>query len=376
MRVTRESDGNVYLISDAGLEFPVRIIEREHSESWVEEVTTELAQPFDTLNETPIRFAWLWGKDVSEIIFVCPHAMVDALSVAYLARDFLIFLADPQADVDPVPLTPAMSELIPDFPGKRIAIWRAKLKAAMLKLFLGRGPKVDEQPKVDLDSARPEYCLLPWELTPEQTTALVARCRAEGTTVHAALSTAFLRAFGEFHGDGWNRKIQSPISLRERLTRPVGESFGLFVNLAEFSVDCAPERDFWKVAHEIKQGFIQHTGDKPIFSPLIESNVFMDELASVLTPEMMAQSVIGVDYDLSITNLGRLDFPVQYGSLLLEALFGPSLGGNPEDIVLGVITIGDKMHFALTFTGLKLNMSQAEHVKEKAMDWLANATDW
>ena len=204
----------------------------------------------------------------------------------------------------------------------------------------------------------------------------MVRSRAEGTTVHAALSTAFLRAFGEFRGDGWNRKIQSPISLRERLTRPVGESFGLFVNLAKFSVDCAPERDFWTVAREIKRGFIQHTGDKRIFGSLIESNVFMDKLASVLAPEIIAPSVIGVDYDLSITNLGRLDFPVQYGPLVLEALFGPSLGGNPEDIVLGVITIGDKMCFTLAFTGLKLNMSQAEHIKERAMNWLANATDW
>ena len=169
-RVIRESDGTVYLIPDAGLEFPVRIVERAHS-SWVKEVTTELARPFDMLNEPPVRFAWLRGKDVSEIIFVCPHALADGFSVAYLARDFLTFLGNPHADVEPMPLTPAMSELISDFPGKRAAIWRAKVKAAMLKLFLGHGPKVGEPPEVDGDSVRPEYRLLPWELTPEQTSA-------------------------------------------------------------------------------------------------------------------------------------------------------------------------------------------------------------
>lgn len=85
----------------------------------------------------------------------------------------------------------------------------------------------------------------------------------------------------------------------------------------------------------------------------------MDKLASVMTPQLVAQSM-RVTYDLSITNLGRVDFPIQYGSLRLEALFGPSLGGNPEDIVLGVITIGDKMHLTLACTDMKLHVSEAK----------------
>jgi hypothetical protein len=64
----------------------------------------------------------------------------------------------------------------------------------------------------------------------------------------------------------------------------------------------------------------------------------------------------------------HLDFPVLYGSLQLDALFGPILGGDPEDIVLGVITIGDRMHFNLSFTDLKMNPSQAEQIKESAMN--------
>ena len=102
----------------------------------------------------------------------------------------------------------------------------------------------------------------------------------------------------------------------------------------------------------------------------------MDAIGPSVSPETVASSFMTVAYDLSITNLGRLVFPTQSGPLHLDALYGPSLGGNPEDIVLGVNTIGEKMHFTLSFTSLKLNASQAQQIRETAMSWLERATGW
>ena len=79
---------------------------------------------------------------------------------------------------------------------------------------------------------------------------------------------------------------------------------------------------------------------------------------------------------LSITNLGRLDLPTRYGSLQLEALFGPILGGDPEDVVLGVLTIGGRMHLGLSFTDLKMDAAQATQIIATAMRWLAKAAEW
>jgi hypothetical protein len=99
----------------------------------------------------------------------------------------------------------------------------------------------------------------------------------------------------------------------------------------------------------------------------------MDKIGDLVSPEMVSRSFLKVRYDLSISNLGRLDFPVQYGPLQLQALYGPSLGGNPEDIVLGVITIAGKIHFTLTFTKRKLNLTQAAGIKESAMRHLESS---
>jgi hypothetical protein len=142
----------------------------------------------------------------------------------------------------------------------------------------------------------------------------------------------------------------------------------------EFFVDCAPERDFWEVAREIKQRLEHHSRDKPVFHSILGTTVLMDELVSVITPKIVAQSFSGVEYDLSISNLGRLDFPVQYGALKLEALYGPSIGCNAEEIVLGVVTVGGKMHFTMAFTDMTMTLPQAEQIKAKAMKWLADAT--
>jgi hypothetical protein len=375
-RVSIEADGQPYLIPADELDFSVRILAREHENRWGEEVIRELTRLYDMQRELPARFVLLRGDQLSDIIIVCPHALADGYSAVFVMRDLLLYLGNPDADVEPMRLYPSLSELIPDVPGKRMAVLGAKIKGALFKLQVRLTSKKDEKPEIIGASTKPNYYFLSWELTPQQTSALVSRSRAEGASVHASLCTAFLRSFGEFYGDGWNRKIQSPVDLRKRLTQPVDESFGLYVNLVEFYVDCAPERDFWEVARQIKVDFVHHAGGKSIFSASIGTIVLMETIAPVATFENISTYMPKVEYDLSISNLGRLDFPTQYGPLELEALYGPTITGIPEEIVLGVITAGDKMHFTMVYTDVKLNATQAEQIKEKAMAWLADATQW
>ena len=373
VNVLQDADGDVYQVSNPGLKVPVRIEKRAHPNHWIEETTAELGRAFDLRKDPPLRCVLLRDEDVSDVLFVCPHVLADGLATAYLVRDFLAFLGDPEADVAPIPNVPPMNALIPDFPGKGVAILRARLKAQLLKLFLSHGQTTRSQTEVP-NPVQPPYHLLPWTLSSEQTSALVARSRAEGTTVHAALCTAFLRAFGAFHGDGWNRKIQSPVSLRDRLTQPVGEAFGLFVNLVAFQIDCDPECDFWDVARRIKKRFVRRTGDRQVFQSLIEADVVTRQNRDALTPQTAAQVFMAADHDLSISNLGRLDIPTQYGSRRLDAFYGPLLGGDPEDVVLGVVTLGGIMHLSLSFTDMKMDVSQAETIIDAAMQALLKAT--
>lgn len=373
-RVVREEDGSVYKILDPELKFPIREVERKDSKSWVVEVRSELPKVFDAFNEPPIRFIWVKGEDVSEIILLCDHTFVDGYSAAYVARDLLRYLEQPDIKSDQQKIYAGLPDIVPPLQGQRSAILRGQLKAALLKVLLTFSRNQEEQWQERIATEDRNYHLLPWEMTEEQTSSLVKFSRSHGTTVHAALCTAFLRAFGDLHGGSWNRKIQSPIDLRKRLTEPVGESFGLYIHLVEFLVDCSPERDFWEVAREIKHKFSKLSEDKIVFGGITELTVLMDKLASVISPLNVVQTTYNADYDLSISNLGKLDFPVQYGSLTLEALFGPAIS-NPGEIVLGVITNGGKMNLVMTFTETTMTLSHAEEIKEAAMKHLVAAIE-
>ncbi|MBN1261030.1 MAG: hypothetical protein JXB35_10155 [Anaerolineae bacterium] len=371
-RVTGAGDGAPRMACDDSLAYPLATMPRTHANAWEAALISNASQPFDLSQSPPIRVVWMRGDTVSDLIFVFHHAFADGLAAVSLVRDFLTFLGDPGAGIDSAPPAPPLRDLLPDFAGKRGVVLGAQLKAALFRTFVVRGRQA--APLVDSGAAGRVWRVQPWTLSPEQTTALVTRCRAEGTTVHAALVTAFLRAFGAVRGGGWKRKVQSPVSVRDRLREPVGKAFGFYIGMVTFKANFAPERDFWDVARDVKKEFIRRAGDRPLLGALADQVVVLDELAAVLTPADVARSFERVDYDLSITNLGRLEFPLHYGALTVEALHGPAVLARPDEVVLGVLTVGGQLTFTLTFAEAHLPLAEAETIKEDAMARLAAAT--
>jgi hypothetical protein len=95
----------------------------------------------------------------------------------------------------------------------------------------------------------------------------------------------------------------------------------------------------------------------------------MDELVPVVSPDFISKQISKMDYDLSITNLGNLDFPSQFGALEFENIF-PSTIGKLNEVVVCVMTIRGKMTFSFTFTDVKYTVSDIEKIKIKALKWI------
>lgn len=369
MHVVPNKDGTTEFVSNPNFVIPIRIVERESANTWNSVQTTEMGVPFNMLTQPPIRIVWIRGQGVSELLLVCHHAFADGLAGFLVLRDILTLLGNPNLKFETLPLFPPLNALIPNFSGKWRITLLAKLKAKLLKILLNfRIIKLSSfsmtTPKIP-----PKYFIQTWEWSKEQTTAFAARCKTEKATVHTALCTAFLRAFAEFHGDGWNRKIQNPVNLRNRLTEKVGEAFGLYINAVKFNVDCHPERDFWDISREIKKTLVQKSDDQSIFSELTDGCTLMDELVPVVTPGFIAKQLTKMDYDLSITNLGSLDFPSEFGSLEFENIF-PSTIGKLDEVVVCVMTIRGRMTFSFTFTDAKYTVADIEKIKTKALKWI------
>ncbi len=382
VRAAVDHAGWPHFVSEDMPVLPVRVVERSSNDDWMQEVAAELVRPFTWKTGPLIRLVWLKAEDISDILVVCHHCVADGLSVAYLIRDLLHYLGQPEAMVEPLPLLPGSAELIPArFTNSVPILLKARLLATLFKgwlRFRQLKKKLVGSDKKEIANTL-KYAVLPWVLTEPQTSALVAGCRQEQATVHAALCTAFLRAFAEEQAGKkvWRRRVSSPVSLRGHLNRPVGEGFGVFIALTKIVVDCRPARDFWEIARDVKRQFAREVTDEALFRYVANVNAVVKAIAKDLSLAIIEDSwPPSVDYDLSITNLGRLDFPRQYGPLQLEAMYGPSVSGIPQENVLGVTTVGRRMFFTFVVTDMGLGIPKAERIKERAMQHLAEAVGW
>ena len=219
-------------------------------------------------------------------------------------------------------------------------------------------------------------CILTETMTTEQTAALVARCKAEGTSVHAAICVAWLRAFAiQLEGrKSWVRSVSSPISLRDRLSIP--ETSGLYLATAVTKLDCASRRDFWQAAREFKRKMNQSSTDENLFIfPLMIAAVFSQiperNLKEILTTLFNRP----VKYDFSVTNLGRVDLPVNAGKFVVEAFYN-LVNTSEHERTICVNTFNGRLTYSYLFRESKMNPSKAQSLKDLVSGQLSKAVGW
>ena len=203
----------------------------------------------------------------------------------------------------------------------------------------------------------------------------MARCKKEQVSVHAAVCAAWLRAFALGATRPHVRTVSSPVNLRERLSPPVGETSGLFLSIVETTVDCAPERDFWDIARAIKQNLIRDSRDEALFfKPLMFSKIFTQIPRGDL--EIVLGMMFGrpVEYDFSITNLGRIAIPERSGALHVEAFYGPLVNSSAYERTVGVSTLAGQMSLAFIFRQSMLAPADGQALLERAMGLLSNGS--
>ena len=316
-------DGEAYFINEGTSPIPVKVFERTSDDDWIYVLKDEVAIPFDYRIGPPFRLAWLKGKNVSDLVLICDHLTADGKAGIYALRDFLVLLADPALELEPEPPSMLTDLIPPEIVDKLNAMVTADSGA--------------ERPSSEgwHDSPVHSKQVIPFTLT--ETTALVQRCRAEETTVQAALCAAFLKPFAEQYHPNPVRRVEIPVDIRGRLTRPVGESYGNFISLVVLDLDCSPGRALWDIAREAGNllATAMQTGQF-FYTPTVIISV---------TGKLPAGMEWGAGFDISISNLGRVDIPAQYGSLTLESLYAPIFNVSKSDHrILGVTTFNGCMH--------------------------------
>lgn len=214
-------------------EIPLRPIARTDDGQWQTELEVELARSLDWQVAPLLRVVLLQSGAQSELMIIFHHAIADGLSGIHLMRDILQGLG-----------------------GKTFERSELSDAVSLESALPGIAPSKEATPKpkdyVPPLSRRPRPHIRSVVLSPELTQQLLQRSRAEHTTVHGAISAAFLIALAQQDVNSNAMRCLHPVNVRSQLSLPMPEGVGLYVCLGMTSHSLQTDAAFWDVARSVK----------------------------------------------------------------------------------------------------------------------------
>jgi len=390
VRVVVDEDDVAWFVTEGVPELNLEVIPRQDENQWIEKTEAEfkVSFPFD---KGPLsRFILLHSPDVSELIICVHHAICDGISLTYLIKDILHHLGEPDSTVEILPDPPAIdNNTVPSPPSIRPIL--RKIIKLMNKRWEKKNIRFDHNDMKRLHRVfweqNADRKLLTWIISEEMTKALVSRSREEKVTVNTALWTAFLAAQYDVQAPlkSYHQRSGMAVNTRDKLLVPVGESFGFYASSLTVRLNYTPRKDFWENAINIHNSIRTELEKTELFRMLIADLLSPSLLDSLyFSKYRLVKSRISnillkmmnfnkVTYGYSITNVGRIDIPSVYGQLRLDSVYGPAVYSDVNEKLIGVITVGDRISFMMTYNENNVSTDNAKHIRDAAISHLSRA---
>lgn len=317
--------GPVFHRSDA----PVALSLVEEGVTWQAVAADELARPFARGAAPLVRAALVPGERSCVLVLTFEHSIADGLSAVGVLGDVLAVLNGRTLPVRPVP--PAQEDLIAPLAGP----------AAPDQAPAGQDQAPGGPPEVTgvdprmgaVSSRRPFDGALPHvsgvAFDQVSTRRLVARCRAERTTVHAAICAAATQVAARLQGLGFVR-VGSPVSLRHLIdghgssdgSGGVGGDVALRIVAARTGFPPGPARPLWDLARDTSAALAPARSAGGVAAVLDAIAAVVPAGADAATAEAVLLG--GSGFEVEVTNLGVLDLE-DAGPLRASAVWGPVL---------------------------------------------------
>jgi NRPS condensation-like uncharacterized protein len=328
-------------------EIPIRIVARTDAQRWQQELAVEMSQSLDWQIAPLVRVVLLQSGQDAELILSCHHSIGDGLSGALMLRDIVQGLSITQIDnfdderFHQRPLSAALP------------IEKALVNTVLLppEVTAQNQPLIESPISISTRNLPHVRTAL---LSAELTHQIVAQSRREQTTVHGAISAAFLMALARHKGTEPNQlKCFSPINVRSHLALPMLDAVGLYISYGLTHHEVSFNSSFWAIARSVKSQLAQFSDPKLLFSELLQRQQFISTLP---TAPMVFQARQQRGYDLLVTNLGKLPLEQKFGDIRIEEFYGPAvMAGVDREQIVGVATWGDRL--SLTALSPSTNIS-------------------
>ena len=410
VKITDKNNGDLWFTSEEVEEIPIEVINRETSQQWMEVLEEKCKVPFEFDKRPPIRFILIQSPTVSELIILCHHIICDGLSLAYLTRDLMTSLGNPNNEIeilpDPMPIN------FNNSPSDISTNW-------LVKFVINRMNKKWETKKVifnqeDYLSLNEAYWsnfnhkMISIELSETQTTELIKICKKESVSVNSALTTAFVGAQVAVRGnDPSHSSIGIAANLRNRLPIQVGESMGFYAGMIKLKWKYDIQKTFWDNARQFHKKIKPQFTNKNLFrdfvswlnlDPTIIEAINFKKLGGLVNSQTstgeklnafsknkdIVMSILKRDkmdsfehkiMGTAVTNLTKMDFSRTYGDLELDRLILYPGGAFPLgniNLVVGAVTCSGKLSLIVEYAEEAIDIVKIEKIKERAMMFLSN----
>jgi hypothetical protein len=369
--IEKSKEAPRFVLVDEPAPIPLRIVERGGEDDWQMEARREWVAPFNASREPLVRFVWLRGCNLSELLLAGHHCICDGHSGINLLRELLSAYDQPEHDLGAYNTLGAIEDIVPGsvLESRRFQR-RVRWKAGILRMTLflkhrngrKRGARIPAE----------QMYFHRWNTTAQ---ALTERCKSEGVTVLAAVSVAFMQAFRDVRGAHGLGKTCTMVDARRFLREMrVDAMFGLAPGVSLRTKGLPPARDicaddFWVRARAVKAELtrqIERLG-AGLYDQLVGLERLHDKYASVVAFFESAPAV----RNLTLSNLGRLDLSTHYRSFSVERIYSPLVMVSPTPANTVVISsFAGNMEFAIISDEQSLPRVQALKIKDRAMEIL------
>lgn len=306
-------------------QIPLRVLDDTDPDAWRKVFAADIRTPIRKGNHPRLRVTLVRqspGAEVNHILLCADHAILDAQSASMLARRLLEFLADPAVAQHEPPrhaaLPPPIEAGLPGKPERRGQSGSGEQSTYTPAIRL---------PKQAIRGAKKQTRVLTRRLGPTTTATLANALKANRTTLHGAVTAAFLHAIRErYRLDVMT--VLTTVDLRRlsTLTLPP-ETCGCYVDILRTEHPITD--DFWADARDVSFELIVALAKNPESASIMKFpdwEVYRHEIGPTLRNHRRVDG-------LAVTTAGESGLRADYGAYTLENItravsldmFGPSL---------------------------------------------------
>lgn len=295
------------------------------TEDWQVIAADELTRPLDRSAAPFVRAALLTKGEQSTLLLTFDHVIADGISALLVLNDLLVAL-NGQA-LAPLELPISVEDLV-----------SRRLGPPQGTVSLEAGdPRIAAPTSFRPFDATPQH-LHRVQMSRAETERLIARCRAEGTTVHAAIVVAASVVRSAESAEEFVRTY-SPINVRDFLGQRAGSC--VCIGGALTGMTPGDGTPFWSQARQVSNQLnaARSAAGLAAGSAIAEQLLPID--ADCDAAEHFFRTVL--PFELAITNLGVQDFP-RIGPVRPRAVWGPMVLTQVErEYVTGIVTYGGQL---------------------------------